>query len=217
MFQIQTKWNVVSKNEMVIEKGNIYVKASNVQANNLIGYFTASFSDYQKIAPHRWRIYDTSIVTPMKLSTYSYEKPVDAATFLSNKNPDERLTYLDGNPLNVRSDNLVGEHRMGSPSTITKHGKVSTLHLNMGVNVRFDSKFIELVDRYTWFASLQKLPGRTNTMIRASANEGRIFLHRLLLDILEQDARSSKVMHCNGDQLDCRLTNLRIYSGKKPT
>ena len=207
-YEIQYKYGIPSRNPMKVEKGSLFVLASNTQA-----FFTASFHDFRKIAPYRWRIFDSNIISTMPSNGNGYERTVYLPFYLTGKTRDEKLTYLDGNVLNVSRDNVTGHHMYQSPSLITQHGRTATLHLNDGINVRFDSKFIELADRFTWYAAMQRLPTKTNIMVRASAGDGKIFFHRLLLNLTNQEFRHVKVRHKNNDTLDCRLSNMQTYSG----
>ncbi len=207
-YAIQEIDEIRSMNSMVVENGTMWVLARNTHA-----YFTASSVDYDRIAPWHWRVYEKRILTTMPSPTYG-ENAVGLAHYLTQRGVAEKLTFKDKNWLNVSRENISGVHKRNSPSIITVHGAFATLHLNNETNVKIDAKHVPLIDKFTWHATFQRLETRTNPIIRASS-ETRISLHRLILGLDINDG-GIKVVHKNGNRLDCRESNLVTYKGRQP-
>lgn len=207
-YEIQEIDQIRSMNQMTVENGTLWV-----QARNTIAYFTASSADFDRIAPWHWRVYGNKILTTMPSPTYG-ENLINLAHYLTQRGVAEKLAFKDKNPLNVTRENISGIHRRNSPSIITVHGAFATLHLNNETNVRIDAKHVPLIDKFTWHATFQRLATKTNPIIRASS-ETRISLHRLILGLNGND-KGTKVVHKNGDRLDCRESNLVTYKGRQP-
>ncbi len=192
-----------SKNAMSLdgEVGKLFIMASNA----VNAYYTASIEDFDKIAPFRWRIFDKDIVTTMPNGD-GYEHAVKVQHYLLGKESSEKIIHVDKNPYNCSRGNIVTAYN----STVTVHGKYATLHCPNGVDVKFDSEFVPMIDRYSWFATQQ----RQLMVIRANiGSREKISFHRLIMGLVDAP-RTTKIKHKNGDYLDCRKSNMQVYSGR---
>lgn len=160
--------------------------------------FTASLADTGTIGQHRWRYANTAVITEITGSI------VELGHFLLGLHPDADVEHANGNHLDFTRENLDGVKKLGSPSVITQHGKTSTLHLNHGVSVRFDTEKTTLVDSWRWYA----VETYGKMVVRANSGIKKIQLHRILVG----DACIGKCVTYgyDGKKLDMRAGVLRI-------
>lgn len=164
--------------------------------------FMVDKDKWDRVKDHRWRYADGSMWTEINC------KLVEISTLLHDATHQPEYRFENGDPLDYRASNWRLRRFSNSPSLITEHGVVSTLHLNGNVDVRIDTKHVVAIDRYSWYAcSLIGSNAKFKITVKTNLPTGRqLFLHRLIMG-----ARTGEIVkHVSPDYLDCREQNLWI-------
>lgn len=173
-----------------------------IEVRSVIGdeTFKVDKDDWSRVKNHRWRIGNGRVWTEM--NGHLIQLP-DLLIAGENR---PTMVFKNRDELDFRKANWVRRRFMNSPSLITVHGEISTLHLNNGVSVRFNTRHIEKIDYYRWYA-LQGVKGQPDKVIvKTNVEDGQLMLHRHIVDAHKGEI----VRHLNGDYTDCRDCNLHI-------
>lgn len=164
--------------------------------------FKVDTADWKTISIYRWRVANDNAWTEIKT------EKVELALVLCAVRPIPAFMFRNDDPLDFRRSNWVLRNFSDSPSLMTVHGDTSTLHLNNSVNVRFDSKHVDLVDQYSWYVCYMQGPGGVRKpVVKTNLPSGnQLFLHRLIMGVNKGEI----VRHRSDDYLDCRESNLSV-------
>lgn len=168
-------------------------------------YVTASMEHFDLISQHRIRVINGEAITTV------YERGMEVratlAHLITNKHRSTKLSHKNGNPLDVRPDNLMMPFAKTLNTTFIRDG-VGVLVLKKGLEVIMDKEDLWFVEQFNWSCSQKKNGLSVYTYRQEGEEYRRVDLGRYIMGLTTN--RDKSVIHTNGNLTDYRRETLRI-------
>ncbi|WML48479.1 hypothetical protein RCG23_25170 [Neobacillus sp. PS3-34] len=191
----------------------LYLKDS---TNNITGEALIDIEDLEKVKefPNTWRYQKLGNRVEVRgtITNNGIKKQTTLTKWILDF-PSKPIYFIDGNPLNNRKENLSFNKPLKG-NAIEVHDDVAYMSINRrneeGLVIKIDSNQLDLVKKYTWICEKKK--DIDDYVVYTKIYDVSSSKKQTLRKVLLGNSDEKTAYFVNGDRLDFRMENIKLYS-----